>query len=67
MADNESRTVMSRLRGILGISGKGIQNETVTQKKEVYQSKLRELRDLRLELVKLTYSDRAQSGTTADT
>ena len=67
MADDESRTVMSRLRGILGISGKGIQNETVTQKKEVYQSKLRELRDLRLELVKLTYSDRAQSGTTADT
>jgi len=66
MADNESRTVMSRLRGILGISGKGIQNETVIQKKEVYQSKLRELRDLRLELVKLTYSDRAGSGTMVD-
>lgn len=66
MADNESRTVMSRLRGILGISGKGIQNETVTQKKEVYQSKLRELRDLRLELVKLTYSDRAGLGTMVD-
>jgi hypothetical protein len=66
-ADNESRTVMSRLKGVLGISGKGIQNETVTQKKEAYQSKLRELRDLRLELVKLRHIDRvAQSGSVVD-
>jgi hypothetical protein len=53
--DNESRTVMSRLKGVLGISGKGIQNETVAQKKEAYQSKLRELRDLRLEMVTLKH------------
>lgn len=66
-ADNESRTVMSRLKGVLGISGKGIQNETVTQKKETYQSKLRELCDLRLELVKLRHIDRvAQSGSVVD-
>ncbi len=60
-ADNESRTVMSRLKGVLGISGKGIQNETVGQKKEIYQNKLRELRDLRLEMVKMRHIDRTES------
>jgi hypothetical protein len=60
-ADNESRTVMSRLKGVLGISGKGIQNEIVKQKKEAYQDKLRELRDLRLEMVKMRYADQRES------
>lgn len=58
--DNESRTVMSCLKGVLGISGKGIQNETVAQKKEAYQSKLRELRDLRLEMVTLKHQGNRQ-------
>ncbi len=64
MADNESRTMMSRLKGVLGISGKGIQNETLVQKKEAYQAKLRELRDLRLELVKLKHSEQTESKKT---
>lgn len=62
-ADNESRTMMSRLKGVLGISGKGIQNETLVQKKEAYQAQLRELRDLRLELVKLKHSEQTESKT----
>ena len=62
-ADNESRTMMSRLKGVLGISGKGIQNETVISKKEAYQAQLRELRDLRLELVKLKHSEQTESKT----
>lgn len=63
-ADNESRTMMSRLKGVLGISGKGIQNETVISKKEAYQAQLRELRDLRLELVKLKHSEQTESKKT---
>jgi hypothetical protein len=66
-ADNESRTVMSRLRGVLGISGKGIQNDVVAQKKESYQSTLRALRDLRLEMVKMRHMDRmTESDSHAD-
>ncbi len=60
-ADNESRTVMSRLKGVLGISGKDLQNETVEQKKKVYQEALRTLRDLRLEMVKIRHVDRIQT------
>lgn len=63
-ADNASRTMMSRLKGVLGISGKGIQNETVISKKEAYQAQLRELRDLRLELVKLKHSEQTESKKT---